>query len=58
LIAPAIIGELFIYYFSVKGGEERAEKIDYRMLKIRINTKAQNDAMFSTDDEGEENEGT
>ena len=50
-IAPALILEIIIYHISLKEAIQKAERINFRMIKTKINTKEQNNEMFSTDDE-------
>ncbi len=50
-IAPVLILEIIIYHISVKEAIKKAERINFRMIKTKINTEEQNNEMFSTDDE-------
>ena len=52
---PVILVETILYFVSVRHGIERAERINYRMIKVNIETDDQNNEMFSTDDEDYEN---
>ena len=54
-LMPAVVSEIFLYHFSVKHGNLRAEKIRYRLIRNQIKTEEENRAMFSTDDEEERN---
>mgnify|MGYP006104979801 CR=1 FL=1 len=48
---PVVLEELLLYFISVKSGKEHSKKIIYRLLKIKVQTEEDNDAMYSTDDE-------
>jgi hypothetical protein len=48
---PVILVQTILYFVSVRHGIERAERINYRMIKVNIETDDQNNEMFSTDDE-------
>lgn len=48
---PVVLEELLLYFISVKSGKEHSKKIIYRLLKIKVQTEDENDAMYSTDDE-------
>lgn len=50
LVLPAVIEEMALMVFSVRHSFKKRRKITYRMLKTRITTAEQNDAMWSSDD--------
>lgn len=54
LIAPVIIGQPLIFFFSVKKNKTKNEKLRFRMVKTRVTTDYDNTMMFSTDEEDEE----
>jgi len=45
--------EFILYFCSVRSGKEHSKKIIYRMLKIKINTCEENDAMYSSDEQND-----
>lgn len=54
--APALVLENVLYFVSVKPGNVKAEKIIYRMIKVKVTTQEENDAMYSTDSDSSDNE--
>lgn len=51
LIAPCILMEFFLYFFSVKKANIKSRNVYYRMIRTQIKTDQQNYDMFSTDQE-------
>ena len=47
-IMPLIIGPLSIYIFSIEPSERRNRRIQFRLMRQKIQTKEQNDAMWSS----------
>lgn len=50
-IGPAVLIEILVFKISVSIAIEKAERVNFRMIKVKIDTDEQNREMFSTDDE-------